>query len=509
VTDARAASAGSRGWPAVNPRDADACCNAGLAALDAGTELQALPLLDAARAFHPRDPRLWQVTGGLYRSLEDLAPAVAAFEKAAALAPENAPIAHGYARAAMEAGLPAVYLFERARRLAPFDGPVLLGLAASLSAQEGAAAAIALIDGELNRHPAWIPGHATIARLRYVAGERDRATDSFERALEVVPEETELWIELIITLMHAERFDDALETIGRARAAVGPHIAFDANEAVCVDEMGDIAAADRLFAPLAQVEDVNFLIRRIRHALRAGRPEEAAALAEPTLATPHCNLILPYLSIAWRLLDDPRWAWLEGDERLVGIYDLSDGLPEMEAIAGRLRRLHNETHAPLEQSVRGGTQTDGELFSRIEPEIRALRRAVVEAVERHVAQLPPDDGGHPVLRRNRRALIRFAGSWSIRLAGGGYHANHIHPQGWFSSAFYVALPGPSGADPAHLGRLELGGTQKQLGIDLPPTRLIEPKPGRLVLFPSTMWHATAPFEAGERLTVAFDVAPPK
>jgi len=188
VTGASPASDGARGWPAVNPRDADASYNAGLAALKAGTELQALPLLDAARAFHPHDPRLWQVTGLLYRSLDDLAPAVAALEKAAALAPNDALVAHGYARAAMEAGLPAVYLFERAHHLAPFDGPVLLGRAAALSADSGSADAIALIDAQVKEHPAWIPGHALLARLRCVVGERERATDSFERALEVVPE---------------------------------------------------------------------------------------------------------------------------------------------------------------------------------------------------------------------------------------------------------------------------------------------------------------------------------
>jgi len=37
--------------------------------------------------------------------------------------------------------------------------------------------------------------------------------------------------------------------------------------------------------------------------------------------------------------------------------------------------------------------------------------------------------------------------------------------------------------------------------------LIEPKPGRLALFPSWMWHGTRPFAEGERITVAFDVAP--
>jgi hypothetical protein len=29
-----------------------------------------------------------------------------------------------------------------------------------------------------------------------------------------------------------------------------------------------------------------------------------------------------------------------------------------------------------------------------------------------------------------------------------------------------------------------------------------------VLFPSTMWHSTYPFEAGERLTIAFDIKRP-
>jgi tetratricopeptide (TPR) repeat protein len=507
VTGVPATATTTRGWPAVNPRDADASHNAGIAALDAGRELATLPLLDAARAFHPLDARLWQVTGLLYRSLEDLAPALGAFEKAAALAPGNALIAHGHARAALEAGIPAVYLFERAHRLAPVDGPVLLGLAAANAAQGMPEAALARLDAHLRQHPTWIPGHAAATRLRCVHGENDRFTQSFERALETAPKATELWIELIITLIHAELYDAALGTIARARAAVGPHVAFDANEAVCMDETGQLAEADRLFAALAGVDDFNFLIRRTRHALRRGRPEEAAALAEPAIAAPEGNLIAPYLSIAWRMTGDPRWAWLEGDDRLIGVYDLADELGDLGRFAERLRALHITSAQPLEQSVRGGTQTDGELFRRIEPEIRALRRVVCQAVERHVAQLPPPDSAHPVLRFCKPGTARFTGSWSVRLLGQGYHSNHIHPEGWFSSAFYVVLPEAMGGRD-HEGWLALGGSEKQLGVDLPPTRLIEPKPGRLVLFPSTMWHGTVPFQAGERLTVAFDVARP-
>jgi hypothetical protein len=38
------------------------------------------------------------------------------------------------------------------------------------------------------------------------------------------------------------------------------------------------------------------------------------------------------------------------------------------------------------------------------------------------------------------------------------------------------------------------------------TRLVEPRPGRLVLFPSYMPHSTVPSDAdGDRISIAFDV----
>jgi uncharacterized protein (TIGR02466 family) len=117
------------------------------------------------------------------------------------------------------------------------------------------------------------------------------------------------------------------------------------------------------------------------------------------------------------------------------------------------------------------------------------------------------DPRHPLLGQPRDRPIRFAGSWSVRLSGGGYHANHVHPDGWISSALYIVLP-PDLGD-AEAGFLVLGQPQAQLGLDLAPTRVVEPKPGRLALFPSWMWHGTRPFGEGERMTVAFDVAVPR
>src|SRR5436305_14083338 len=85
-------------------------------ALAEGEEEAALPLLVPA-AEGSREPLLWQWIGLLQRSLDEHEAAIASFATAAALAPDNAGIAHGQARVALEAGLDAVDLILCARSL--------------------------------------------------------------------------------------------------------------------------------------------------------------------------------------------------------------------------------------------------------------------------------------------------------------------------------------------------------------------------------------------------------
>lgn len=490
----------------ANLSDPDQVFRAVVLANRAGLEAEALPLARAGAEANPKDARMWQVLGLVQRKRDELGEAVAALGRAAALAPDDALIAHSIARATLEAGLPAIDLFERAHLLAPTDASVLLGRVAAYFADGRVDEAIDGLDAQLRIHPGWAPGHASAARLRWLRGERETFTASLEEALTIASTAIPLWRELIDTYMHAAMYERVHETLARARAAAGESPVFDALETVATAEQGRIAEADRLFEALGPVQHITMAARYMRHLLRAGRPEEASALAEGWQGRDPDNLLTPYQSAAWRLTGDARWQWLEGDERLVGIYDIGDRLPSLAALAERLRGMHLSLHQPLEQSLRGGTQTDGALFSRIEPEIRALRALIVETVEQHVAQLPPPVPGHPTLLA-QRAPIQFAGSWSVRLTGKGYHVNHVHPAGWISSAFYVALPEAAMGGEDRAGWLSLGEVA-ELGLDLPPLRLIEPKPGRLVLFPSTMWHGTRPFAEGERLTVAFDVAKP-
>ena len=476
-------------------------------ALDEQREAEVIDVVAAAAEQARSDALLWQWTGLLNRALDRHDRALAAFHRAASLAPRDVRIAHGRARVALEAGLPAIDLFAEALRLRPADNEIRLGLAAALMAEGRADEAISGLDAALRQDPRWIAGHETLGRLRWMMGDRAGFLSSHGRALATDPAQPRLWQAAIIALIHGGEFERASAAIDAARSHVGDQRFLDANEAVISSELGQVTAADALFARLGEAEDATLAVHLVRHLLRSGRVEAALPIIDAWLVRPERRLMWPYASAAWRMGGDPRGLWLDNPETLVSVIDLADRLPPLDRLAALLRSLHRARAQHLDQSVRGGTQTDGALFSRLEPELRIVRAAVSDAVSAHIARLAPQDVDHPTLAPRRDREPRFAGSWSVRLAGGGHHAAHVHPAGWISSALYIALPKAVEED-GHEGWLTLGAPQAELGLPLPPTRFVQPKPGRLVLFPSTMWHGTEPFGAGERLTIAFDVALP-
>jgi Flp pilus assembly protein TadD len=451
-----------------------------------------------------RDYRLWNIHGLILRQLDRREEAIPSLRRAVELNPNAVKSAHALAQTLYEAGLPSVDAYGHALRLSPGDPKIVSSLSMAFVSEGDVGTAISGLEKIVKRSPLWVEGHTLLAQLRWMEGERLGFTRSFEEALRAYPQSIDLWSELIKALEHAELWDEALRVIAAGREAIGDTPVFAVNEAVIYAETGQIEIAERLLAPFETSDDPPVQIRRVRHFIRAGRLEKASEIIEAWLDRPEAYLFYPYASIVWRLLDPERWEWLEGDQSFVGVYDIADRLPPLDELATTLRALHKLSGHPLEQSLRGGSQTDGDIFMRIDPVLEKLREAIRSTVAEHVANFPAPDPRHPLLSA-RRDPIKFNGSWSVRLRSAGYHANHVHPLGWISSALYVSLPSDLGREEA--GYLTLGEPRSTcFEIDMQPFRTVEPKPGRLVLFPSYMWHGTRPFGEGERLTVAFDVA---
>src|SRR5690606_22784893 len=123
----------------------------------------------------------------------------------------------------------------------------------------------------------------------------------------------------------------------------------------------------------------NLSVSYARALLAAGRADEALVHAKQGAVQMRFNQrALAYLSLCWRMLGDERDEMLNDYEHLVGVYDVPvpPGFPDTETFNARLNEvlgsLHSAGRPPPEQTVRGGTQTSGDLLTRREPEIVGL-----------------------------------------------------------------------------------------------------------------------------------------
>lgn len=259
--------------------------------------------------------------------------------------------------------------------------------------------------------------------------------------------------------------------------------------------------------------DVALLTRVAQAALIGAEPERALSWCEQGLAVaPHDQACLAATSVALRMLEDERDEALNGYDTLIAALDLEppQGFSDMEAFHAELNsyleRLHPQTREHLHQSLRGGTQTPDHLFDAGHALIGRLQERITQAVAGYIAALARDDK-HPFLSRRGNGF-RYAGSWSSKLKDCGFHVNHIHPDGWISSCYYIGVPDAVWDRQARQGWIKFGEPGLEVALKNPIRRAIQPVPGRLVLFPSYMWHGTIPFrDAAPRTTIAFDVVP--
>jgi len=244
-------------------------------------------------------------------------------------------------------------------------------------------------------------------------------------------------------------------------------------------------------------------------ALSAGHYDVSRSDIKSLLSlAPHDQFYWALQSVQWRIDDDSRYQWLCSYDDLVKRVPLAlsdkykDSSEYLVELAHTLNALHHAQHHPLTQSLREGTQTPGDLLMRQEPNINVLALALRTTALNTLSTLSVTTE-HPAYIR-RLESVNFSASWSVKLKRKGFHASHVHPKGWYSSAFYVQVPPTNNKQ----GWLHLGAPGIRLNVDLPAEKWIKPEPGMLVLFPSYMWHGTAPFENSDtRLSVAFDLLP--
>lgn len=495
----------------------------GAAALEAGHAEQAVAALRRATDLQPDAHLDWHLLGNAAREAGDLDAAEAAFRKVIALAPgQRSAITNlgSVLRLSGRSGEAVACL--QSMGADPGAGPELADTLAGALLDAGRPdEALQLAQRTAERYPDFVPGTVTLANLLWEyapAQDPDEPFQLFRAAIRERPRDRALRSAYINFLFAARSAGEALAQARIARAQADEPV-FALMEANALEMLGRTAQAGALYAQLHRSggSGVPALLNAYtRHLLKAGQWDAAAQRSgEAIRADPENQEAWAYLATAWRLSGDSREDWLCDYERLVGVVEIetppgfSDRPGFLQALAATLEHLHKARREPIQQSLRGGSQTPGRLFGRHDPVIAAARAALLQGAGRWLATLPAD-ARHPFLKHDARN-VRPGGSWSVKLWSSGKHVDHIHPEGWMSSAFYVALPpsvatAPAGAGQA--GHLQFGQPPLELGLALPPRRVVRPECGKLVLFPSYLWHGTVPFEdAQPRITIAFDLVP--
>lgn len=141
------------------------------------------------------------------------------------------------------------------------------------------------------------------------------------------------------------------------------------------------------------------------------------------------------------------------------------------------------------------------------PAVRALVGQIIATIERQVAGM--DRAGDPwAAAMPSRAFLR---TWCVITDSDGYEGWHVHQFGWMSGVYYVRVPDQIARGNSRNGCLAFGlpdDLTSAAAADAYGERIVRPREGLLLTFPSQAYHRTFPHETGQkRICFAFDVRP--
>ncbi len=478
----------------------------GEAAPPAATQrLQQIPPAEALRLAHA------------YRQRGRHAEAQALYRRVLMTHPDHAEGLAGCGVMAFQLGRPeeALRLLRRAVAARHDFAEAHSNLAAVLQATGHPDEALASCQRALRFDPGLIEGHVNLGNLLRQQGELPAAAAAYQRAVALAPDHVGAHYRLGLTLQAQDRLDDAAASLARAielrpnGAEVHYSLGTVLHSLRRLDEA--LAAYERAISLQPALLEGLFEVGKPRHihALfeRGEHARAVAALDAFLLRRPGQSCALALKAIALGEVGEHQGARSLVDfERLIRPVRLEVPPDLNPALAEWIRRHPTLHEAPAAFSVHRGLST-GELLAGDKGPVRAFERLVRAAIEDYRRSLP-EDASHPfIANRPHRWHLTM---WAIIIEAEGFQVPHIHPSGWLSGVYYVALPeAVRSQGEQRAGWIEFGEPYSDIAHRVQPElKSFQPEEGLLLLFPSYFYHRTLPFAADQqRISISFDVIP--
>ena len=337
-------------------------------------------------------------------------------------------------------------------------------------------------------------------------GRPDDALADFAAAIELDPKGADYTTQIATCHLRAGRPEAALDVCDN-QAPDRPNPAWSLQRGRALLRLGRIAEGQAELVRALQTEDPGFSALRSLLPTYGGTGDGGALLA-------FCDSLEPrhaetagargYRAVAFSLLGrkDDALDLVDLDRCIVRLP--FEPPAEFGGIDAFNRMLAEEVLAAVPSNVPADRHVDYLTGVRPDPARTALMAFVRRAVEDYVAGIPERGLGAALPFVPQVAELT---SGSVILRGDAGQAEHLHPTGYLSCVYHVAVPGsataPDGALNVGACASHFAGHKAVWGI-----RTIMPEPGWLTLIPSHIFHAVLPTRSREpRITVPSDVRP--
>ena len=448
----------------------DALKNLGLLLISVSPEA-AVVELDRAIAQNSKDIGALTGLGDAHKALENFELSTEYYQRALEINPNHVTARHNLA---------LCYKLNEQLALATANYKIALGLAPKNAEIHYNYANALFESGEheqaeseylksIEQNPGFVLAHETLHEFYWQAGRHEELERSYQKAIVQSPRDISLRLSYINSLSATGRDETAQHQLDQALSIETTAALLHVQGRLAANQLDYSRAQIAFTKALGQAFDLRTAQDLVRvHIIQANYDLAQAVIDRLFLYAPLNQLTWALQGLCWRLLGDERYQWLIDYENHIGVFTL--------------------------------------------PVPAGYKDALTQVVESYLQRFSPDEN-HPFLSRLATAKsgqFTFSGSWSVKLKPQGFHVNHVHPEGWISSASYISLPDTLSDQASQSGCIKFGESALMLGEREVVERVIHPAAGQLVLFPSYTWHGTYAFEgdtADFRLTAPFDVVP--
>ena len=480
----------------------------------------AINKLQQALSINNRDYRLYTVLGNANQQLEYFDDALKAYETCLQLNPHDIQALHnkGITFRIINQPQHAIECYQQIINLGQSYPELYYNLGCAYYDLNNKTLAITNLQQAIALKTDYVDAHEALNKLYWEDDDKTQFLASYHQSLIHSPKSKSLIYSFVAMLIMSKQNEQAKIVLQTALKDVGRDARFLHALAIIKNKLNDHKDVLNLLKEAVelqphnikyQIDIANNYIQNKHYALALKHLDIAHKIA------PLNQEVLAYMGLCWRLMQNPLSDWLNNYQSFIHAapLDLPPGYSNLAEFMHKLKdalyQLHKTENQPLDQSVMGGTQTVGRLLAEPTKVIQDFKHVLEKRVYQYLEQLPKDLN-HPFLKRVTQHF-KFSGSWSVRLKSGGFHVNHVHPEGWLSCCTYVDLPdNVSCDDPGKSGWIKFGETSLGLNEREKIGQQICPEIGLCVIFPSYFWHGTNAFESDAyRLTIPCDIMPIK